>query len=175
MNQIWPIGTEIWFSTDGRTEWTGGRTDDAKTISPTSSEEKIVGQKLAQIGELNSFWLLDSAELFLLVYTRFMKCGEPKKSPLTFIKCSYYSNHQGLHVQLPSIIHFFKWCLGSGVVLYCIDSWSLPPYLLGYKCRWRLISNFRPHIPGWIPRRGHLSYINRASFMQNIGKQCRPR
>ena len=27
------IGTEIMFRTDGRTEWTDGRTDDAKTIS----------------------------------------------------------------------------------------------------------------------------------------------
>ena len=36
MNQIWPIGTEIWFRTDkkcGRNRWTDARTDDAKTIS----------------------------------------------------------------------------------------------------------------------------------------------
>ena len=33
MNQIWPIGTEIWCRTDGRNGRTDGRTDDAKTIS----------------------------------------------------------------------------------------------------------------------------------------------
>ena len=37
MNQIWTIGTEIWFQTDGRTDGRNGRTDrrtdDAKTIS----------------------------------------------------------------------------------------------------------------------------------------------
>ena len=35
MNQICPIGTEIWFRTDKKCGWTdgrNGRTDDAKTI-----------------------------------------------------------------------------------------------------------------------------------------------
>ena len=44
MNQIWPIGTEIWFRTDkkcGRTEWTDGQTDGRRQnyIPPTSSGE----------------------------------------------------------------------------------------------------------------------------------------
>ena len=26
--------------------------------------------------------------------------------------------------------HFHMWCPGSGVILGCIDSWSLPSYLL---------------------------------------------
>ena len=44
MNQIWPIGTEIWFRTDGRTEWTDGRTHGRRQnyIPPTSSGDNKI-------------------------------------------------------------------------------------------------------------------------------------
>ena len=35
----------------------------------------------------------------------FVPCGGPKKSPRMFIKCSYYSNPQGLHLQSFFILH----------------------------------------------------------------------
>ena len=48
MNQIWPIGTEIWFRTDGRTDGMDGRTDGRthgrrqNYIPPTSSGDKKI-------------------------------------------------------------------------------------------------------------------------------------
>ena len=42
MNQIWPIGTEIWFRMDGRTDGRNGRTDGRSQnyIASTSSGDK---------------------------------------------------------------------------------------------------------------------------------------
>ena len=55
------------------------------------------------------------------------------------------------------------WYPGSGVVLDCIDSWSLHHYLLWLypPCFFYL----------WLTR--VLTHVNQASFLWNKGKQCR--
>ena len=83
MNQIWPIGTEIWTDgrTDVRTEWTDRRTDDAKTISLLLRRGKIDSiSRLYWIKGSLSLWLLGNFSCFFDVCRFFSKSIFLKKT-----------------------------------------------------------------------------------------------